>query len=107
MSDCLDLHLIPKYKHIPPGQLQIAITRLPWFTTERVTLHLSKEDLKLSLLASSAAFPATPLVYRRGCWCMDGGIADFQPVLDADTITVSPFYFRWVEISLMFSVAPL
>ncbi len=94
VSNCLDLHLLPKYKPIPSGQFQVAITRLPWLTSERVCEFKSREDLKTALLASSAAFPAAPLVYRENTWCMDGGITDFQPIIDEDTLTVSPFYFR-------------
>ena len=78
---------------IPKGKLQIAVTKLPFFTTERVTYHESKETLMLTILASCAAFPLSPIVYRNNSWYIDGGISDFQPMIDDDTITVSPFYF--------------
>ena len=98
VTQCLELHLLPKYKPIPSGQLQIAVTRLPFFTTERVVEYSSREDLKSALLASSAAFPAAPLVFRGNSWCIDGGISDFQPIIDEDTLTVSPFYFSDCDI---------
>jgi hypothetical protein len=31
-------------------------------------------------------------------YCLDGGLSDFQPVIDDDTITVSPFYFSDCDI---------
>ena len=34
----------------------------------------------------------------RGEWVCDGGLSDFKPVIDADTITVSPFYFDYADI---------
>jgi hypothetical protein len=52
---------MPKYQQIEHGKLQIAVTKLwPFMQTERVTEHTSKEDLKLTLMASIAAFPAAP-----------------------------------------------
>ena len=72
----LELYLLPKYKPIRPGMLQIAVTRLPWLSAERVVEYLSQDDLKTSLLASSAAFPISPLVIHRGSWCIDGNLDD-------------------------------
>lgn len=31
VSECLERHLLPKYKPIPVGHLQIAVTKLPFF----------------------------------------------------------------------------
>jgi hypothetical protein len=31
---------------------------------------------------------------------MDGGVSDFQPLIDEDTITVSPFYFHRADIKV-------
>jgi hypothetical protein len=99
VSECIDSHLLPHYQPIESGKLQIAVTKLwPFLQAERVTKHESKEDLKLSLMASIAAFPAAPLVFRRGKWFIDGGISDFQPIVDENTITVSPFYFSDCDI---------
>lgn len=82
-----------------PGQLQIAVTRLlPYLLKERATEFQSKEDLLTTLVASAAAFPFAPLVYRRGSWCVDGGLSDFQPIVDSHTVTVSPFYFSRADI---------
>jgi hypothetical protein len=91
---CLDTYLPTCYKKLSPGNLQLAITRLPWFQAERATEFESMEDLKLAMLASCGAFPFAPIIYRRGHYCLDGGISDFQPIVDEDTLTVSPFYFR-------------
>lgn len=41
-------------------------TKWPFLHAERVTVHNSKEDLKDTLLASVAAYPAAPLVFRKG-----------------------------------------
>lgn len=90
---------MPKYQPIENGKLQIAVTKLwPFLQADRVTEHTSKEDLKLTLMASIAAFPAAPLVFRRGKWFIDGGMSDFQPIVDDNTITVSPFYFSDCDI---------
>jgi hypothetical protein len=52
----------------------------------------------LTILASCAAFPLSPIVYRNNGWYIDGGLSDFQPMIDDDTITVSPFYFSDCDI---------
>lgn len=99
VSECIDSHLMPSYKPIEKGKLQIAITKLwPFLQSERIVEHASKEDLKLTLMASIAAFPAAPLVFRKGEWFIDGGLSDFQPIVDENTITVSPFYFSDCDI---------
>ncbi len=95
---CIELTILPNYKGIPPDVLQVATTRLPFLTSERVTKHDSKEELVSTLLASCAAFPFSPLVRRNGGWYVDGGLSDFQPVVDEETITVSPFYFSDCDI---------
>jgi hypothetical protein len=48
--------------------------------------------------ASAGCFPFAPLVWRKDHWCIDGGLSDFQPVIDENTITVSPFYFSSADI---------
>jgi hypothetical protein len=99
VSECIDSHLMPSYKQIEKGKLQIAITKLwPFLQSERIVEHVSKEDLKSTLMASIAAFPAAPLVFRKGKWFIDGGLSDFQPIVDENTITVSPFYFSDCDI---------
>eukprot|EP01041_Mallomonas_annulata_P001849 gene1849-3592_t len=99
ISTCLNNHCnLHKWKDLTPGQLEVAVTNLPFLNAERVTSYVSEEDLRLSLLASAAVFPLAPLVYRRGRWCVDGGISDFQPVMDENTIRVSPLYFADADI---------
>ena len=58
----------------------------------------SQKELKEALLASAAAWPFAPLIYRNDTWCIDGGLSDFQPLVNEDTITVSPFYFSDADI---------
>jgi hypothetical protein len=98
VSQCIDLLVMPNYKPLKPGKLQLAVTKLPYFRTERVVEYNSKEELKEALMASIAAFPAAPIVRRKGSWYMDGGVSDFQPVVDENTVTVSPFYFSDCDI---------
>jgi hypothetical protein len=97
---CMENHLIDKFDpdRLQDGNLQIAITQLPFFTKERVVVHESKKDLMESLLASCSAFPFASITKKKGKWYIDGGISDFQPIIDDDTITVSPFYFSDSDI---------
>lgn len=99
VSGCMRLYLLDKFrKPFPVGQLQIAVTRLPFFKKERIVYHESKEELLKAVLASCAAFPFSSLIKKSGNWYIDGGYSDFQPVVDEDTITVSPFYFSDCDI---------
>jgi hypothetical protein len=90
---------VHRWRELADGQLQVAVTRLlPYFRKERRVAFESEEDLLDSLVASAAAFPFAPLVYRHGSWCVDGGLSDFQPIVDSATVTVSPFYFSRADI---------
>lgn len=97
---CLDDSVLPLFtpEKVKGGKLQVALTTLPFFMPERATVHESREDLLQSLLASAAAFPFAKLPHRKGQWCIDGGLSDFQPIVDENTITVSPFYFSDCDI---------
>ena len=98
-SRCMDLTCnLHRWEELEPGQLHVAITRLPFFQAERQTSFESHADLKTALLASAGCFPFAPLVWRKGYWCIDGGLSDFQPVINEKTITVSPFYFADADI---------
>ena len=79
-------------------KLQIAITQLPFFNKVRVAHFTSRDDLKKALLASASAFPFASLTWWRGSLCIDGGLTDFQPVVDQNTLRVSPFYFNNADI---------
>ncbi len=98
VGECIERELIPIFKALRPGQLQIAITKLPFFQAERVIEHATPKDLKTTLLASAAAYPAAPMVKRHGLYYMDGGLSDFQPIVDENTLTISPFYFSNCDI---------
>jgi len=58
----------------------------------------SAEDLQAALVASAAAFPLAQPVKRKGKWLIDGGLSDFQPIFDENTITINPFYFSQADI---------
>lgn len=98
VSMCIELCILPNFKKLPAESLHIAVTKLPFFKGERVVEHHSPEDLVLSLLSSAAAFPFAPIVNMKSGWYIDGGLSDFQPVIDDETITVSPLYFSDVHI---------
>ena len=98
VSRCIDMQLEAAFKPIPKDSLQIAVTKLPFFEAQRDVEFKTFQDLKLSLLSSAAAYPAAPVVYKDGAWYIDGGLSDFQPIIDTETITVSPFYFSDCDI---------
>lgn len=99
VDTCLDhaagLH---NYYKLPPGKLQVAVTSLPHFKRIHTQSYTSQADLKQCLLASSAAFPFAQLVHLRNELCIDGGFTDFQPLVDENTVTISPFYFSNTDI---------
>jgi hypothetical protein len=95
---CLDITLLRHYHELPPGRLNVAVTRLPLLQAVRVNEFESQEDMVAALASSAAAFPFAPLVHHKGSWFVDGGLSDFQPVENDDTITVSPFYFSECDI---------
>lgn len=99
VMDCLDSHgQLNNYTRLKPGDLNIAVTRLPYLRPEIVSSFTSVEDLRSCILASCAAFPAASIVKRQNHWYIDGGLSDFQPVKDENTVTVSPFYFSACDI---------
>lgn len=98
VSRAIEFTVFPMYDTIEPGVLNVAVTRLPFFKPEMVSSFASKEELRLTLLASSAAFPFAPIVNNNGKWYIDGGLSDFQPVMNDETITVSPFFFSDCDI---------
>lgn len=99
VQKCLDLTLLAKFHQgVEPNTLFVAATKLPLGQAERFTVFRTHEDLSTALLCSSAAFPFAPLVKHKGSWYIDGGLSDFQPVEDDNTITVSPFYFSECDI---------
>lgn len=98
-NDCLDHACnLKDYNKIPSGGLQIAVTALPSLKRSIVSSFSSAEDLKECLLASSAALPFAPPVLRDGKWMVDGSFIEVQPTINADTVTISPFYFSNTDI---------
>jgi hypothetical protein len=95
MNETCNLH---RWNTLSPGQLQVSVTKLPQLRNERISTFQSRDDLLQYLLASACAFPFAPLLFHKDSWYVDGGITDFQPIIDERTITVSPFYFADVDI---------
>jgi hypothetical protein len=98
VTKCIEKTVFPIYEGLAPGALNVAVTRLPFCRGETVSTFKSKEDLMVALLCSSAAFPLAPIVNHEGKWYIDGGLSNFQPVENDETITVSPFYFSHCDI---------
>lgn len=99
VSRCLQLHMLDKFdKEKLKKQLSVSVTRLPYFLPEKVSNFDDKAELVSYLLASSAAFPFADLKKIKGNWYIDGGLSDFLPIEDENTITVSPFYFSESDI---------
>lgn len=98
VSRCIDMQLEQAFKPIPKCSLQIAVTKLPFFEAQRDTEFKTFQELKLSLLSSAAAYPAASVVFKDNAWYIDGGLSDFQPIDNSETITVSPFYFSDCDI---------
>lgn len=96
---CLEDSAGLEHWHKANGRLHVAVTALPSFKSMRVSSYESKEDLITALMASAAAVPfAPPVRSRHGQWMIDGGIADFQPMLDEGTVTISPLYWSRADI---------
>jgi hypothetical protein len=69
-----------------------------WRSRRKSTVS-SIEDLKQACLASCCAPPIAGFPFRfHGEWVMDGGLMDFQPVLDEHTVTISPLYCMQADI---------
>jgi hypothetical protein len=101
---CMDKLLKTKPGEPPPHmrlrkRLQVSVTTLPFCANRRYSEFDSYEDFRNALLASCTMAPLAGLPFKyRGVWVCDGGLSDFKPVIDADTITVSPFYFDYADI---------
>ncbi|ETV91422.1 hypothetical protein H310_13971 [Aphanomyces invadans] len=88
-----------------PGALEqakrcvIVYSSISKWTSRRKSVFDSIEDLTTSIHASCCAVPICGLPFRfNGEWVMDGGLFDFQPVLDESTVTISPFYCTQADI---------
>lgn len=93
---------LPRWDSVAHGELQVAVTGLPFLEKKRIMNFTSEDDLLKCLLASCAIFPLARLVHYRGSWHVDGGITDFVPdvqgVSAEDTISVSPFHISYCDI---------
>ncbi|KAF0694933.1 Aste57867_14212 [Aphanomyces stellatus] len=82
-----------------PGALEkakrciIVYSSISKWSSRRISHFDSVDDLTTSIFASCCATPIAGFPFKfKGEWVMDGGLFDFQPVLDDTTVTVSPFY---------------
>jgi hypothetical protein len=102
VDSCKIGNFLHRWNTVEAGELQVAVTGLPFLTQRRIQEFTSEEDLTKCLLASCAIFPLAQLVYYRGCWNIDGGITDFVPDVQGvdakDTISVSPFHISYCDI---------
>ncbi|CAI5743429.1 unnamed protein product [Hyaloperonospora brassicae] len=80
-------------------QVTVVYTSLSSLTSRRTTTFESAEHLQETLLASCCAPLIAGLPFKlNGEWALDGGLLDFQPVLDDQTVTISPFYCVGADI---------
>ncbi|XP_033216010.1 patatin-like phospholipase domain-containing protein 2 isoform X2 [Belonocnema kinseyi] len=85
---------LPEDAHLKVnGKLHVSLTRVYDYKNVIVSQFNSKEDLLQALLASSFIPVFSGLLPPRfhGIRYMDGGLSDNLPILDENTITVSPF----------------
>eukprot|EP01134_Creolimax_fragrantissima_P001855 CFRG1855T1 len=99
----VDEELGPKefwdYKSDLEERLEVAVTVLPGCHGIRYSSYKDYKHFKNVLLASCTATPIAGLPFKLdGQLVADGGISDFQPLLDEHTITISPFYFHRADI---------
>jgi len=81
-------------------RLTVSVTAIaPWVGSRRYKKFSSRKDLLQALVASSCMPPIAglPFVYR-GELVFDGGFADYQPIFDSQTVTVSAMYFSDADI---------
>lgn len=99
---CGKLHLLEAYtsKTIQStNELVVVYSSISRWKSRRKSSFADIPELEQYLLASCCATPIAGLpFYYRNEWVFDGGLFDFQPVLDNDTITVNPFYCTNADI---------
>jgi hypothetical protein len=82
-----------------PEQLTVVYSSLSACTSRRVSSFESRDHFHQVIIASSCATPIAGLPFKlKGEWVMDGGLFEFQPILDEKTITVNPFYCTNADI---------
>jgi len=82
------------------GRLEVCVTTIaPLMGARKYKNFSSVQDLTEALLASCCIppFAGLPFVYR-GELVFDGGLAQFQPIFDSQTVTVSAMYFSDADI---------
>ena len=99
VQSCLELMLDDKAHTRLDNRLEVSVTALPFCQNRRYNTFSSAKDFHQALLASCCMAPLAGFPFKyRGEWIFDGGLSDFQPMLDAHTITISPFFFAHADI---------
>lgn len=99
VDNCLNMMVDEKAHERLNGRLEVSVTALPFCANRRYKHFTSAEDFRAALLASCRMAPIAGLPFRyRGEYIFDGGLSDFQPMIDEHTITVSPLFFANADI---------
>jgi len=99
VSECMDRMLHDGDEKKLNGKLEVSVTTLPWCRSKRISEFRDIPHLRQSLLASCCMTPLAGMPFKLdGDWVFDGGLADWQPLLDGNTLTVSPFFFSNADI---------
>ncbi|KAG9413580.1 hypothetical protein AC1031_012804 [Aphanomyces cochlioides] len=93
----LGLHKPGATEHL--DRCVIVYSSLSKWTSRRINTFSNWDDLLQTMMASGCLPPFTipPFVFK-GEWVIDGGLFEFQPMLDDDTVTISPLYFSKADI---------
>lgn len=79
--------------------LVISYSSLTTCKAKRVSTFKSSQEMQSALLASCCATPIAGFPFQiDNEWVYDGGLTDFQPVFDEQTIKVNPFYCANADI---------
>nr|CCA22495.1 patatinlike phospholipase putative [Albugo laibachii Nc14] len=81
------------------GSLTIVYSSLSARKSRRATTFTSEDHLEKCLIASCTASPIVGMPFKLdGEYVMDGAVFDFQPIIDKNTIRISPFYCTDADI---------
>ncbi|KNC78949.1 hypothetical protein SARC_08639 [Sphaeroforma arctica JP610] len=88
-----------KHKEALDAHAESAVTILPGCHGTRYSETRDYDHFKKVLLASCCAPPIAGFPFMLdGKLVIDGGIADFQPLVDDNSITINPLYFHNADI---------
>lgn len=96
-SDLSRFHELNKSDRV--GSLTIVYSSLTARKSRRATKFISENHLEKCLIASCTAAPIVGMPFKLdGEYVMDGAVFDFQPIIDKETIRISPFYCTDADI---------